>query len=335
MAEYGKLFARIWSDPDFTRLPARAQQVYAMLCSHSTRNLAGVLPLTLKRWAKSTGDATVDNITEALHQLAAANFVVVDWDSEELLVRTFIRNDEVYKQPNLMKAARRFALQVESSRLRWALHDELLRLPDHKHADDTEAVAKGLIEGLEPTPPEPNGEGFDEGLPEPPGVGGYLSGVRAAPETHTPQPAPEDDTAPRGEPHAAVVVAPEFIDNPSRPAKRHASSAAKTVVRQELGSAGYPRATLERLAVQVGKLAHEGHPDALIRASLREWDSREGSPLPEWLPTILGDLVARSRGQPSNTGKPKHKLRVLADLAAEVRATEQAQLENDHRRAIE
>jgi hypothetical protein len=68
-----------------------------------------------------------------------------------------------------------------------------------------------------------------------------------------------------------------------------------TVVRQELGNAGYPRQTLERLAVQAEKLFHDKHPDNLIRASLREWDHRPNCDKPEFLPTVLGDLVKKSR----------------------------------------
>jgi hypothetical protein len=116
-----------------------SQQLYALLISYSTRNLAGVLPMTLKRWAGCTADSTVENITDvAAAALAARRFVVVDWDTEELLVRTYIRNDEVYKQPNLMQAARKFCRQVESVSLRWALFDELTKLPDHKNSDQTD-----------------------------------------------------------------------------------------------------------------------------------------------------------------------------------------------------
>ena len=315
MAEYGKLFARIWSDRDFTALTARAQQVYAMLCSHSSRNMAGVLPVTLKRWANSTNDATVNNVTEALQELAANKFVVIDWDTEELLIRTFIRNDEVYRQPNLMKAARKFARQTESAALRWVLHDELSRLPDHKGADDTAQIAKELVDGLQRTPPKPFTEPFREPIPKGWGVGGYVSGVRDSPNTGTLKPAPEDDTAHRAEtPGAEIVVEPAYIETVNKPTKRQPSSAAKTVVRQELSNAGYPRATMDRLAVQVDKLAHDKHPDRLIRESLREWDQRPNCDKPEFLPTILGDLVKRSRAGPGAVSAGEAKVLGWADL---------------------
>lgn len=89
-----------------------------------------------------------------------------------------------------------------------------------------------------------------------------------------------------------VADVPEFIESAAKPVKRHASSAAKTVVRQVLSHAGYPNSTLERLAVQVDKLA-PNHPDSLIRQALTEWDQR-----PEFLETVLGDLIKTSRAAP-------------------------------------
>lgn len=113
-----------------------------------------------------------------------------------------------------------------------------------------------------------------------------------------------------------------------RSPKRHSSSAAKTVVRQTLGTAGYPRTTTDRLAVQVDDLAREGHSDTLIRESLAEWDRRDDCDRPEFLPTVLGDVVKRSRAAPGTNGKP-HKLRAMTELARQARQAETAaQLEN-------
>ncbi|OBI95573.1 hypothetical protein [Mycobacterium sp. 1465703.0] len=95
--------------------------------------------------------------------------------------------------------------------------------------------------------------------------------------------------------------APEFVDNPSRPTPPKPTDAARTVVRTTLGT-GYPRTTIDRLAVQVTKLARERHPDALIREALREWDRRADCTKAEFLPTVLGDIVKRSRAAPATNG---------------------------------
>lgn len=111
---------------------------------------------------------------------------------------------------------------------------------------------------------------------------------------------------------------PDHIDA-TPPRKAQPSSAARTVVRQELGANGYPRGTLDRLAVQVGKLAHQNIADDVIRESLREWERRKGAK-PEWLETIAGDVVQARRSVTPIT-KPS-KLRGIAELAAAARAQE-------------
>lgn len=106
-----------------------------------------------------------------------------------------------------------------------------------------------------------------------------------------------------------VDVAPEHVESLTRRARPYPTSAAKTVVRQVLGSAGYPRTTIDRLAVQVGKLASEGQPDALIRQSLVEWDRREDCAKPEFLPTVLSDVIKKSRAAPgANTSTHARKV---------------------------
>lgn len=113
----------------------------------------------------------------------------------------------------------------------------------------------------------------------------------------------------------------------SPPPPQSPTSAARTVVRQELGTAGYPRKTLDRLAVQVGRLAHQGLADPVIREALREWERRSGAK-PEWLESIAGDVVQRHRattaGVTTTPTRPS-KLRGIAELAAAARAQEDNQ----------
>lgn len=194
MSDYSKIYKRIWSDPDFIALDARSQQLFFLLLSYPTRNYAGVIPLTIRRWAACTRDGTPENVTEAINALAEAGFVLVDWDTEEGLIRTYIRNDEVYRQPNLMKRALQDVLATSSRVLGAALAFELRNLPAHKNDDHTLAIAKSLVvpvvegftEGFAEGYMEGLSEGIAEPIPEPPGVG---VGKKPAP-TPTPTPAP-------------------------------------------------------------------------------------------------------------------------------------------------
>lgn len=123
---------------------------------------------------------------------------------------------------------------------------------------------------------------------------------------------------------AAVVVehSPEHPASPTRPPRRQPTGPAAAVVLQTLGDAGYPRTTIDRLAVQVGELAREGHPDSRIREALVEWDQRSGDMKPEYLPTVLGDIVKRSRAAPGSAGGAASKLRATAELAERMRREE-------------
>jgi hypothetical protein len=173
MGDYGKLYSHIWQDAEFAGtegLDARVQLVFLLLLSFPTRNNAGVLPLTIKRWARASRDGTVGNVTAALRVLEAGRFIVIDWETEEVLIRTFIRNDELYKKPNVMKNALKDVECVESALLKQALADELHRLiPMQASIEMRQLTAdsvKRLVETLPQTLSSKPNEGPIEGFLE-------------------------------------------------------------------------------------------------------------------------------------------------------------------------
>lgn len=189
---HARLLLTVWADPDWRALPMAAQWLYEALISQPTITWAGVLPLQPRRWRGLAADVDAATIEVALKALAAHRFVVVDEDTEELLVRSFVRHDGVARQPNVLKAALREAQTVQSLAIRRVLAAELRRLDvaGLNVPDRHQAVAALLLEtlralesGPEPTPPdatrttpsegygEPYGDGFREPLGEPPGDG--------------------------------------------------------------------------------------------------------------------------------------------------------------------
>lgn len=125
----GRLRTSIWSNADFLALDAEPQRLYMFLLSQPDLSHAGLVPLRARRWAAKVSGGTAASITAALAILTAARFVVVDEDTEEVLIRTFVRNDGVYKQPKVMLRMREDATQIESPLLRAAFLVELDRLP--------------------------------------------------------------------------------------------------------------------------------------------------------------------------------------------------------------
>lgn len=93
-----------------------------------TVNQAGIGALRERRWAKET-ELSPEETQRALDELDAGRFAFVDYDTEEIFVRTIIRRDKVAERPNVLWAACRVAEQVKSPRLRHELAGELRKLP--------------------------------------------------------------------------------------------------------------------------------------------------------------------------------------------------------------
>lgn len=126
--EHGRVLTRIWRDPDFQRLTPSAQRLYILLLSQSNITNAGVLPLQVSKWAKGSVHTSVEDIEKALDELMVWRFVVVDDDTEECLVRSYMRNDGVANHPLIFKNALRCCQQTESAALRAVLAAELRRI---------------------------------------------------------------------------------------------------------------------------------------------------------------------------------------------------------------
>ncbi len=126
---HGRIMAAIWSDGDFIAMRGSAQRMFMFLLSQPDLSHAGLLPMRVNRWAKKAEDTTPAAIRAELDYLGERGYVVADADTEEVLIRTMVRNDGVYKQPKVMIRMREDARQIESSLLRAAFRRELDRLP--------------------------------------------------------------------------------------------------------------------------------------------------------------------------------------------------------------
>ena len=126
---YANVSTAIWQrDGDFVKLSVHAQWAYLMLLSQPDISAAGVLSINLRRWTGRAADVTRDVLVAALKELAEARFVVYDQDTEELLVRTFVKWDGGYtnrkRKPVIVSAAR----EIESPLIRRVLAAELNKL---------------------------------------------------------------------------------------------------------------------------------------------------------------------------------------------------------------
>jgi hypothetical protein len=172
--KHAEIQVGIWADPHWRTLTPDAQWAYTMVLSQASLTYAGTTAITIRRWSNLAAGMTPERVTAALSELADARFLVLDWDAEEVLVRTFIRNDGLWKQPRMLDAALRAAEKVESHTLRWSICRELRKVADiapsvigasrgDKVAETCTAAASSLVRGVEETPAETPSEGLPQG----------------------------------------------------------------------------------------------------------------------------------------------------------------------------
>jgi hypothetical protein len=128
--DFANLRVDIWGDDDWRELSTGAQWLYELLLTHPTLNTAGVADWRPAKLSGLAKDATVASIRAAADELAREFFVVVDDETEEILVRSYLRHDGVLKRPNVSIAMTKAFASVASAELRGVIVHELKRLAD-------------------------------------------------------------------------------------------------------------------------------------------------------------------------------------------------------------
>jgi len=173
-----RIFSSAWQDQDFLALSRSAQGTYFFLLSQPDLSYCGVIPLRLPRWASKAEGFSIDALRADLEELSDGPkpLIVIDENAGELLIRSLVRNDGVWKQPNLLKSARESAEMIESREIKTVILSELHRIPIEQSSSDlVKEVLAGFIADLEgvsdtrPTDPSanPSGKGSEEGSGNP------------------------------------------------------------------------------------------------------------------------------------------------------------------------
>lgn len=118
---HARLLTAIWSDPHFTALEPEAQRVYFLLLSQPDLSACGVLAFLPRRWARLSALTSVEEIENAISLLEEARFVMVDNETDELLIRTFVIHDGGLNNPKMRGATKSAMRAVHSRVLRSAI----------------------------------------------------------------------------------------------------------------------------------------------------------------------------------------------------------------------
>lgn len=124
----------IWDDPDWCRLDVAAQHAYWLLMSSKGLSYCGVLDYVPGRFRGKAKGLTAPKLKAAVATLQRNRFVVLDEDTSEALVRTYVRHDKVMERRNMGKAVAYAYGQVVSPDLQVCVRIELARL-HHEHPE--------------------------------------------------------------------------------------------------------------------------------------------------------------------------------------------------------
>lgn len=163
---FGRLFGSMWDeDEEFLAMGADAKYVYNFLVAQRDLGHSGVIALRIAPWARRLGIG-VDRTEAALKELHDERFVVIDHDEMLLLVRSLIRRDGVYKQPNVFKSAADQIYTVASKPIRAVLAQELERLDEEAMNADTRRLCTDLIAWLRKGSGNPSPDPSRKGSPK-------------------------------------------------------------------------------------------------------------------------------------------------------------------------
>lgn len=118
----------MWADDDWRDLTPAAQHLYMVLLSHPTLTYAGVADWRPGRIASLSRGWAASDVLEAAVELEQAHFILVDHDSEEVLIRSFVKHDGLMKQPKLAVAMANAYAAVASASIRQVVAFEVQKL---------------------------------------------------------------------------------------------------------------------------------------------------------------------------------------------------------------
>ncbi|OFT47004.1 hypothetical protein HMPREF3158_05530 [Corynebacterium sp. HMSC06G04] len=155
MRDFAQIKLSIWNDDAFLDLSNNAQLLYFVLISHPTMNRAGVGTWHAGRLSGMCSTWTRQDVERAACELIDGRFIVVDEDTDEFLVRTFVRHDGLMKQRNLATTMAREFAAVGSRAIKGVVVWELRRLheehPEFKGWGSDEALALLKKRAIDPS----------------------------------------------------------------------------------------------------------------------------------------------------------------------------------------
>ena len=105
-SDHARIRRDIWADTDWRRLSAGEQWLYLHLLSSPTLSLCGVADWRPARIAKMAAGTSADDVVTFSAGLIDKEFVLPDFEAEEIAIRSWVKHDGLMRSPNVAKALR-------------------------------------------------------------------------------------------------------------------------------------------------------------------------------------------------------------------------------------
>lgn len=126
--EHANIRLDMWGDDDWRALSMPAQWLYELLLTHPKTNRAGVCDWRPRRLAAMASGLDADAVRLMAEELVQGFFIVIDDDTEEVVVRSYVKHDGVLKQPNMAITMANDWTGVASDRIRAVVAFEVQKL---------------------------------------------------------------------------------------------------------------------------------------------------------------------------------------------------------------
>ncbi|WP_102157687.1 hypothetical protein [Zhihengliuella halotolerans] len=150
---YAKTSVTIWGDDDFMDLSMPAQWLYWHLLSQPKLSHCGVLDWRPRRIVPKSSTLNLETVEAAAEELEEGLYIIVDRDTEEVLVRSYMRNDGLLTQRNMGVAVAKAHAEVSSRTIRGVVVHEVKRL---HHENPTWTSWGGLADVLKKASVDPS-----------------------------------------------------------------------------------------------------------------------------------------------------------------------------------
>lgn len=124
------MYTAIWNDKDWRFLRPGQQHMYMLLLSQYKVSHCGVLDWIPSRLVGHARGLSLQHIETEVESLCGRDYLVLDTDSSELLIRSFIRWDGLLKMGRPSAAIAKDYRSVTSNKIKACVMVELQRLHD-------------------------------------------------------------------------------------------------------------------------------------------------------------------------------------------------------------